>query len=314
MVSIEKNREAVTHQKHIELRYYLSDLCLFRVRFDALQLEQPFDPTASTVAIPPPGPEFADGVDLVLRSGVLLPHHLPLVYRTKDYICYVRNQTSNYYIDLGGSFDDYLKQFSSKTRSTLLRKVKHLSGSMECRCFRTADEALEFHRLAREVAVKTYQEKLFDGAIPASVEFLEKMRGLAESDCFRGFILSSAGKPVSYLYLPIHDDTLIYGYLGYDPEYAKESVGTVLLYMALERVFAERRFRYFDFTYGESQSKKLFGRASFLRGDLYFFRRSVRNIVAVYGHVLLDQFSTSLGRILDAIGLRQKIRKLLRRA
>jgi CelD/BcsL family acetyltransferase involved in cellulose biosynthesis len=245
---------------------------------------------------------------------VLLPHLLPPLHSDKRGICYIRNQTSNYYVDLRGTFDDYLKAFSSKTRSTLLRKVRNISGMMECRCFRTPDEAVDFHKLAREVAAKTYQERLFDGAIPASADFVAKMLALARRDCFRGYTLSSNGKPVSYLYLPIENEVLIYGYLGYDSECANLSVGTVLLYMAIEQLFAERRFRYFDFTHGENQTKKLFGRASFLRADFYFFRWGVRNALAVYGHFLMDWLSGALGRTLDVLGLRQRMRKLLRRA
>jgi CelD/BcsL family acetyltransferase involved in cellulose biosynthesis len=301
------------NRRRIEFRYCLSDLCLFRVGFSASQQPLPFDPKAEPLKLPPSPPEFPDGVDVVVCSGVLLPHLLPPFHRDKSGICYIRNQTSNYYIDLSGTFDDYLKEFSSKTRSTLLRKVRNISGTMECRCFRTPDDAVDFHKLAREVAVKTYQEKLFDGAIPASDEFVAKMRALAERDCFRGYTLSSNGRPVSYLYLPIENEVLIYGYLGYDPEYANLSVGTVLLYMALDQLFAERRFRYFDFTNGEGQNKRLFGRASFLRGDVYFFRWGLRNALAVYGHFLMDRLSGALGQTLDVLGLRQRIRKLLRR-
>lgn len=302
------------NRERLNFRYCLSDLCLFRIGFNASLQPLPFDPKAEPRKLPLPHPEFPDGIDVVVRSGALLPHRLPPIHSNKSGICYVRNQTSNYYIDLRGTFDDYLKGFSSKTRSTLSRKVRNVSMTMECRCFRTPDEVVDFHKLAREVAVETYQEKLFDGAIPASADFVVKMRTLAERDCFRGYTLSSNGKPVSYLYLPIENEVLIYGYLGYNPTYANLSVGTVLLYMAIEQVFAERRFRYFDFTHGEGQNKKLFGRASFLRGDFYFFRWSVRNALAVYGHFLMDWLSEALGRTFDVLGLRQRIRKLLRRA
>jgi hypothetical protein len=46
------------------------------------------------------------------------------------------------------------------------------------------------------------------------------------------------------------------------------SSGTVLPYLALECLMPEHKFRHFDFTHGESQTKRLFGRESFLRADV----------------------------------------------
>jgi CelD/BcsL family acetyltransferase involved in cellulose biosynthesis len=184
---------------------------------------------------------------------------------------------------------------------------------MEYRCFRTVNEVDDFHQAARRVASKTYQEKLFDGAIPDSPEYVARMQALAEQDGFRGFTLSSDGRPISYLYLPIENGVVIYGYLGYDPEFAKLSVGTVLLYLALEQIFSEGTHRYFDFTYGKGQTKILFGRAACFRSDVYFFRWTIRNVVAVLGHLAVERFSASIGQALSALGLREKVRKLMRR-
>jgi len=189
-----------------------------------------------------------------------------------------------------------------------------MAEHMECRLYSTPDSLVEFHALARQVAVKTYQERLFDGAIPATPEFAERMHALAEQDHLRGFILFVKGRPISYLYLPIYNDTLSYGYLGYDPDFADWSPGTVLLYLALEKVFSEVGFRYFDFTQGMGQTKELFGRASFQQADIYFFRWSLRNAIAVYGHAAMDWCSSSIGRMLDIVGLRRWLRKLLRRS
>ena len=302
-------------QQDIQLRYCVSDLCLFRIGFRATCQTRPFDPNALPVDTPPPLEGFPSGVDVLVRSGVPLARRLPALKAFRNSLCYVRNQVPNHYIDLQrGPFEQYVGEFSSKTRATILRKVRNASGAMQCRVFRTVDEALEFHALARRVAVKTYQEKLFDGAIPADEAFIARMRRLAERDCFRGYVLSDGDTPVSYLYLPVENDVLIYGYLGYDPAYAKSSVGTVLLFMALERIYAENRFRYFDFTLGHDQTKTLFGRGSFLRADLHYFRWGPRNIAAVYGHVLIDRFSALAGRYAEALGMREKVRKLLRRA
>jgi hypothetical protein len=305
--------EVALIRKRIEFRYSLSDVCLFRIGFNASVQPVSFNPNAELLKFPLTAPEFPDGVDVVVRGGALLPHPVAALHRFDGGVCYIRNQTPNYYIDLRSTFEEYLKGFSSKARSTLNRKVRKLSGTMEFRCFRTPEEAVTFHRLARQIAVNTYQEKLFDGAIPASDEFVQRMRRLAEQDSFRGYTLSSDGTPVSYLYLPVQDNVVTYGYLGYEPGYASVSPGTVLLFLALEQIFAESRFTYFDFTSGESQTKSLFGRGSFFRGDLYFFRSGARNALAVYGHIATDRFSGAVGQASEKLGIRHILRKLLRR-
>jgi len=308
---VQRRAAASAERREITLRYSIGDLCLFRIGFNALVERSVFDPAAPPITAVPEGAEILpDGVDASVRLGVRLERRLPALHRRKNGLWYIRNQSSNHYIDLCRPFEEYLKEFSSKTRSTLGRKVRK-AGGFEFRAYREASEVAEFHRLSRDVAVKTYQEKMF-GAIPGSSEFLTRAIAMAEDDRLRGFLLLDQGKPISYLYLPAEDGVLTYGYLGYDPDYAAFSIGTVVLYRALEELFAERRFRYFDFTCGEGQHKTLFGRESVISGDLYFFRRNLRNSVAVYGHAAMDRFSGALGRTLQAIGIRGKVKKLLR--
>ncbi len=302
------------NRRRIELRYRLGDLSLFRVGFDAFVQIQPFDPAKAPITLPIAFPKIPNGSSLIVRAGISLPHLMQPLQASSLGIRYVRNQETNYYIDLSVSFDEYLKTFSSKARSTIQRKARKVSTTMEFRSFRTSSEALEFHKLAREVAVKTYQERLFRGAIPESASFVASLEELAKNDCFRGYVLLAEGRPVSYLFFPVKGGVLTYEYLGYDPEYENLSVGTVLLFWAIERLFQERQFRYIDFTPGENQNKKLFGRKSLLRCDIYFFRWSMRNVIAVYAHRATDLISGSVGRLLDLFELHQAARRLLRRS
>src|SRR5207302_1769781 len=96
-----------------------------------------------------------------------------------DAIRYVPGRIVRHYLDLSGTFDAYLAKFSSKTRSTLKKKVRRFAersgGTIDWREYRTAAEARQFHQLARVVAEKTYQEHLLDAALPADDAFV---RGL----------------------------------------------------------------------------------------------------------------------------------------
>lgn len=179
------------------------------------------------------------------------------------YVAGARETFRRHYIAMDGSFDDYLARFSGKTRSTLRRKTKKFAkadgGKLDVRAYSTRAEVARFLDLATPLSAKTYQARLLDAGLPDSEAARDAMLAEAEAGRMRCFLLFLAGEPVAYLSLPIRGATLVYEHLGYDPEHAALSPGTVLQMEALRLLFAEGRFRYFDFTEGEGAHKALFG-------------------------------------------------------
>lgn len=313
-----ENTVGESSRSEVMLRYFLGDVCLFRLRFQAIVAHRPFDPEGPPSSSVCENVKLPGNVDVFVDNGRRIVGHLPTIRRTPMGIVYVRNQRTTHYIDLRGTFEQYLKEFSAKRRGNLQRQIRKLSemsgGNLECRAFRGLASVDEYHALARNIAKKTYQEKLFGGAIPASVEFVDKLRERARYDLYRGFVLLANGVPISYVHLPIDETRVVdYQYLGYDPQYAQWSPGTVLLYLALKHLFSERAFRFLNLSYGEGQMKKVFGRGSFLQADVYLFRPTLRNLLAVYTHAITDKLSSKLGGLLEDLGLRRRIRRLLRR-
>lgn len=240
----------------------------------------------------------------------------PIVSEAAPFIRYVQRQYRHYFIDMRMTFDDYRLKFSSKTRSTISRKIKkygeHCDGSIQWRAYSRPTEMHEFHRLARQVSALTYQERLLDAGLPVSRAFVEELAVLADKGCVRAFVLFDGDKPVSYLYCPVHDDVLIYAYLGYDPAYLKLSVGTILQWLALEQLFAERRFKYFDFTEGESEHKRLFATHDVLAVNVLFLRRNIKNWLLVRAHATFDRCVEAFGAWLEEKDLKRRIRRLIR--
>ena len=172
----------------------------------------------------------------------------------------------------------------------------------------------EFHRLAREISAKTYQERLLDAGLPADGSYLEILQALASLDRVRAFILFHQDVPSAYLCCPAVDDSLLYEYVGYDPQFAHLSPGTVLQYVAFESLFAENRFKIFDFTEAEGAHKAFFATQSLLCADIYFFRRTLRNLALVYFHDALLRLSAALVQLLDRIGAKTYLKNLIRQA
>jgi CelD/BcsL family acetyltransferase involved in cellulose biosynthesis len=219
-------------------------------------------------------------------------------------------------VDLAQSFEAYKAKFSSKTRSTIKRKVKrfaeHCGGAIDMRVYRFRHEIDEFFYAARSVSARTYQERLLDAGLPDTDEFRQRLRELAASDRVRGYILFCAGRPVSYLHCPVHDGVLVYQHLGYDADYAEWSVGTILQWCAFERIFAEGQFRMFDFTEGQSEHKRLFATGSIPCANVYFLRNTFRNRSLMQCQHAFSRFSMRAGDVLERLGLKSRIKKALR--
>jgi len=241
----------------------------------------------------------------------------PVLTKTGGYLCYIPLQYPHCYIDLDWSFEQYVGKFSSKTRSTIQRKIRkfkeHCGGELKWKTYSAPGDVADFFRLAREVSKLTYQERLLDVGLPDSVAFAQNSQALAANGRIRAYILFHGERPVSYLYCPEKDGVLVYAYLGFDPKYQNLSVGTILQWLAIEQIFEERKFRFFDFTEGLSSHKQLFASHQRLCANVFFVRRTPGNTLLIRSHLLMDRFSKWLGETLERHGLKAKVKKLLRR-
>ena len=262
---------------------------------------------------PSPLPDDADGYLLTslpasLQADVERSHP-----RLKPF---VRQRYARSYASLEGGFEAYLGRYSSKTRSTLKRKLRKLAdangGALDVRTYSAPDEIEPFHRLARSVSARTYQEKLLGAGLPDGEGAISEMRALAARGAMRGWLLFLNGEPISYLYAPAEGFTLIYDYLGYDPDHADLSPGTVLQLEAMRELMEEGRFTLFDFTEGEGQHKQQFGTGAVDCVDLLLLRRTAGNLAA--GH-LLNGFDAGVAlakRAVHRLRLEQIVRRVRR--
>jgi CelD/BcsL family acetyltransferase involved in cellulose biosynthesis len=229
---------------------------------------------------------------------------------------YVPSQYTHYYTALSGTFDAYLSKFSAKTRNTLRRKIKRfleLGEGCYMREYKRAEDMEEFHRLARQVSERTYQEKLLDRGLPGDSDFRADLVRHAEVDTVRAYLLFLRHEPIAYLCCPAVNRILIYTYVGHDPRYAHLSPGTVLQLLAFKSLFDEQAFTAFDFTQGQAAHKKFFGTHQLSCADLLYFPCTLSSRSWIALHVALDQASTAIGRSLHRLGLKTKVKKLVRR-
>ncbi|HEY5330326.1 MAG TPA: GNAT family N-acetyltransferase [Acidobacteriaceae bacterium] len=297
-------------QKRVALPIRFGPKTLFRIPFKAhyyvghfTDLRNPIDlpETASEAVIFPSVP--SDGND-----------HVPL--RIHDgRIFYSPKQFPHYLADLTTDFETYLSSFGSKSKSTLRRKVRkfeELAGPGFFRQYKSADELRTFYALARELSKRTYQEKLLGHGLPEDLAFQERMIDLAQADEVRAYSLHLGDIAVAYLYCPVRDGVLYYDFLGYDPAQSGLSAGAVLQYLAFESLFAEKKFRLFDFEEGEGQHKRQFSTTCIQCSNLMVFRPGLKSWAYIAMEYACHR-STSLAlRLLDKLKLRTRVRQSLR--
>jgi len=303
----------------VSLAYRLGEIGLFEVPFRGLAYRRHFSKEKPFAQIPEPPPETSRQSFVFYPSYPISFDPKPLT-RVDRWIAYTPYTFRNFYVDLErlGNFDEYLKCFSSKSRSTLQRKVKKFSvasgGTIRWESYRTPASMESFFAQASVVSAKTYQERLLGTGLPRNMAFRSRAAELAGAGGAQGFVLFLRDKPVAYVFAFCADRIMTYDYVGYDPEAAALSPGAVLQYIVMEKLFAEQQVHIFDFTEGEGQQKEIFSSDNRLCAKTYFFESSLKNAAAAHSHHALNKVVEGTGRVLERLRIKSAIRSLIRRA
>lgn len=262
--------------------------------------------------LPPAPPTGPDGVRILSAPTTRLSE---VTARFPGFIAGGRQDYRRHFIAMDGSFADYMTQFSGKTRSTLRRKAKKLAEEAKgytVTTHRTPDEVETFLAAAVPLSARTYQARLLGAGLPDDAVAHGAMLKAAEAGQVRAFLLHAGGEAIAYLSLPVEGRTLIYAHLGYDPKWARLSPGTVLQIEALERLFAEERFGWFDFTEGDGAHKELFGTGSVACSSLVLLQPTLANRALLGARSGFDASVAHAKALAARSGALGRVRALLR--
>lgn len=264
-------------------------------------------------ALPEAPPGGRDGVRVLSAPTAL---HPAITARFPQCLAGGRQDYRRHYIDMGAGFDAYMAGFSGKTRSTLRRKARKLAeqapGGTHVTAHHTPAEIEAFLGIALPLSARTYQARLLGAGLPADPASRRAMLEAAEEGRMRAFLLHAGGAAIAYLALPVHGRTLVYAHLGYDPAWAPLSPGTVLQIEALERLYAEQRFAFFDFTEGEGAHKALFGTHSAACSSLVLLNPTLANRTLLGARDAFDAGVAGARALAGRSGALDRIRAALR--
>jgi CelD/BcsL family acetyltransferase involved in cellulose biosynthesis len=263
---------------------------------------------------PLPPLENADGY---LLKGLPAPIDPAFAQPRPSWVSMTLREYPRHLVDLTSSFEAYLAKFSGKTRSTLKRKLRKFEeisgGTLDWKEFRNPEELNSFFPLAREISIKTYQERLLGQGFPDTRAFREEVLARAARGAVRAYILSLKERPVSYLFLPVEEGTASYAYLGYDPAYAEHSPGTVLQLLALERMFADPSLTLFDFTEGAGAHKQLFATRTENCADLLILKPGSKTVLIARTQRAFARAEARLAWVLERLGIKRNLKLFMRR-
>jgi len=233
------------------------------------------------------------------------------VRATSGMIAFVRQRYTRYHADLTRGFDAYHATLSANTRQGLKRKAKKL-GMLDVRRYREPHEMEAFHRIARGIALTTYQERLMGAGLPDDAAFVARMLADAASGHARGWLLFIDGAPAAYLYCPVRAGVAIYEFVGHDPHFSALSPGAVLQLEAMRDLAEDPGVTAFDFTEGEGQHKRAMATGGTACVDVLLLRRTLANRAMVAGLRGFDGAVALAKRAVARAGL-QDLAKRIRR-
>lgn len=219
-------------------------------------------------------------------------------------------------IRLNGSFSDYMKRFSPKTRKNRLREIKILRELGEVKLVRVteASEIDSFLDAAYRISHKTRQFKRFGWSIAARDRRLVKneLLRLAQHGSLRSYLLTCSKVPCSFILGQQSDSKFHPVAAGVDPAWENYSVGTALLLLVLEDLFRENSPDFYDLG-TSAKYKEYFATDSYLEASVWLFRRRPYPVLASSMLAMCNLASRVGGAALERFGLKRKVTRLIRR-
>jgi CelD/BcsL family acetyltransferase involved in cellulose biosynthesis len=255
-------------------------------------------------------------IDGVFCRGTSTTSLSPGVFKDGELIRYLTHVDVLYSVAISGSFQDYLKAFSPKSRQNLTRSVRRFSeqqgGNIGCEVYTKSEDMPTFHAEALAISRKTYQTRLLHAGLPEGEGFVQEMCALAARGMARGYLLRDGPRAIAFAWCRGQGDRLTYSIIGYLPTDSQLSPGTILLYHILEDLFTCKKFSVIDFGTGSAQYKTMFSTDKQDVVTVYYFRTTPKNQVLVILHWLLFRFSALVGRWLEEQGIKARLKKILR--
>jgi hypothetical protein len=221
------------------------------------------------------------------------------------------------FISLPASFDEYLKQLGSRTRSDLNRNSRklreHVDNHVVTKRYSDSSTVAEFLKSAEAISKKTYQWNLLKRGLHDRTFFEARLYAAARLGWLRCYVLYCSEQPVAFMVGYVCRGRYYSTDIGYDPEWAAWSVGNVL-HCEVVRDLIEHapHVKLFDFMGDRPTHARLSNGLFSEEASFYLFPNSMKGTVLYGALSMTETLSGVLARGLDRLGLKAKLRNVIR--
>lgn len=217
-----------------------------------------------------------------------------------------------------GSVEEFYKTLSPRSRhhARARRKtlLKNYPGAVRIRCFRHTSEIDMLVHDVEQIARVSYQRGLGVG-FRDSPETRERLHLAARKNWLLGYILYISERPCAYLVGDVSNGILCVDYVGYDPAFAKHSVGMYLITEVIEGFCSGgvEGVTEVDYEPGYAQYKQVLSTREWQDTAVYIFAPSLKGFELSLIRSLTAGIHNTLKKSLERTSLWQRIRKGWRR-
>lgn len=214
-----------------------------------------------------------------------------------------------------GTFQQYMGKFKAKHRKNLLREIKRLRdgalGEMRFVRFELPEEVLSFLDAAVGISRKTYQWNLHGRGLSNTTLVRQRLMFAARNGWMRCYLLICGERPCAFVLGFQHEGCFLLDEIGFDPELAKYSVGTVLQFLVVEDLFSYDRPVILDLQdYGTY--KDVLATESYLQGKMFLFRPGTYARLLCAGDRGARIANRSASALLEWWSLKSKVKQRVR--
>lgn len=221
-------------------------------------------------------------------------------------------------LPVGAQFDDYLHTLGTKKSQYNIRSMRKsfgtkAQGPVKITRYTEPEQASDLAAAVAEVSRKTYQYHLLGLGLENTPNHVKQLFAAATGGWLRAYVLWIGDIPIAFA-LGYHDANTYYvHHLGYDPDVSKLQPGIYLHTEIMADLLGDGICR-FDFLSGDSLYKQRMSNTLREERHYYLIPRGWPGSLYAPTLLIVNSLSEAMGRWLAKSGLKERIRRLVRRA
>jgi len=210
---------------------------------------------------------------------------------------------------------EFLQRLNKKHRYWLRRLEKLIekdfSGLVAFRSFADSQRLHEMMKDMECVACKTYQRRLGSG-FWNNAEYARRLALEAEKGWLRAYVLYLGNRPCAFWVGRLYKNVFYSDFTGYDPEYRKYELGT-LVFMKMVEELCREHAEAIDYGLGDALYKHRFGDQSWNEASVTILSPSVRGMMLNVVRTSIEAPTLCLRWFLSRVNLQQRLKTFWRR-